>query len=994
MPAIHTEETFETAIVAELVANGGYVEGSPAEFDRTDCLDKGTLLRFLKDSQPKKWDKIMGIHGANAESMVIARMMKEIDLRGSLDVIRNGFTDHGVRFDLAYFKPETTLNPDAVKLYDKNILTVTRQVKYTTKNENELDLVLSINGLPLVTVELKNQMTGQNVDNAMKQYKFDRDPKDLMFRFKKRALVHFTVDTDEAYMTTKLAGRKTFYLPFNLGHNNGKGNPLNPDGYRTAYLWEQVWTKDSLMEIVQRFLHLDKKEDGTETMIFPRYHQLDVVRKLAVDARENGSGKNYLIQHSAGSGKSNSIAWLSYRLSSLHNDLDKRIFDSVIVITDRKVLDNQLQDTIYQFEHKSGVVQKIDVDSTQLAEAIYHGSNIVISTLQKFPFIIEKISDIEKEMGDRSKRRYAVIIDEAHSSQGGKASTRMKEVLAGQTLEEAAAAEREDGDTDIEDEIRRQMLARGQHKNLSFFAFTATPKPKTLEAFGVKGRDEKFRPFHLYSMKQAIEEKFIHDVLKNYTTYKTFFKLTKAIEDDPELDTSKAKRAIARFISLHPHNLAQKTEVMAEHFRQVVKQKLKGKAKAMIVTASRLHAVRYKAEFDRYIKEQGYIGIKALVAFSGTVIDDGEELKETKMNGFGEKELPKRFDSDDYQVLIVADKYQTGFDQPKLHTMYVDKKLSGVKAVQTLSRLNRTCSNKEDTFVLDFTNSEEDIKTAFQPYYELTALETMSDPNHLYDMKTQIEAAQIIWESEVENFAKVLFQPTYDPKDQAKLNAYIDPAVERFKELPEESEREDVITQDSLKHQMSCFIRAYSFIAQIMPFADMELEKFNVYVNCLRKKLPKKGLEEALNLDDDLDMEFFRVKKHATSDIALEAKSESDLTSGNDGGVKNKAENELPLSDIIRLINERFNTEWSDADRLQLQQIIEDCANDEQLQQSAKVNTPDNFKYMFDDKFINKVIDRMDQNQSMATKIISEPELAIFISNHIMQEVYTRAKAV
>jgi len=551
--------------------------------------------------------------------------------------------------------------------------------------------VLSLNGIPIATAELKNPLTGQTWRNAVKQYKNDRDPKDQIFQFKKRALVHFAVDPDEVYMTTRLNGRSTYFLPFNKGNDNAAGNPVNPDGYKTAYLWEEVLQRDSFLDILARFIHLqieERKLDGktitTEKMIFPRYHQLDSVRKLVADARANGTGNNYLVEHSAGSGKSNSIAWLAHRLASLYNDQDEKVFDSVIVITDRLVLDQQLQNTIYQFEHKQGVVQKIEEDSTQLAQALTAGVPIIVTTLQKFPFVTDKI-------GDLPKRKYAVIVDEAHSSQGGESATELKGVLAAAAIrEEASKKAAEEGLPDYEEEILRNMAKRGKQPNISFFAFTATPKYKTLEVFGQPGPDGKPRPFHLYSMRQAIEEGFILDVLKNYTTYKTYYRLVKSIENDPEVDKKKAARALARFVSFHPHNIAQKTEVMIEHFQHFTRHKIGGKAKAMVVTSSRLHAVRYKEAFDKYIAENGYSGIKTLVAFSGTVIDPEIREKtytEVGMNaGIKEKELPKKFDGGEYQVLIVAEKYQTGFDQPLLHTMYVDKLLAGVQAVFRLSR--------------------------------------------------------------------------------------------------------------------------------------------------------------------------------------------------------------------------------------------------------------------------------------------------------------------
>lgn len=994
MPKKHTEQTFEADIEHELLTHGGYIKGKPADFDREIAIDTKIFITFLKQSQAKQWEKLQSIHDTAIETKVTKRLVKELELRGALDVIRNGITDYGVKFHMAYFKPESSLNPDAHALYDSNILTVTRQVKYTTKNENSLDMVLGLNGLPVATIELKNQMTGQTVDDAKKQYKFHRDPDDLIFQFKKRALVHFAVDTDEAWMTTRLQGAKTVYLPFNKGHNHGKGNKPNPQGYRTDYLWKDVWAKDSWIDIIGRFLHLQKevvemdgKSTTKEKMIFPRFHQLEVVRQLTRHAKENGPGQNYLIQHSAGSGKSNSIAWLAYRLSSLHNRLDERVFDSVIVVTDRKVLDNQLQDTIYQFEHKAGVVKKIDKNSTQLAESIYKGANIIITTLQKFSYVIDKIADMENSDGHSEKRTYACIVDEAHSSQGGEASKHMKAVLSGKTLEEAMYEESENPDADdIEDEIRKTMLLRGHQKNLSFFAFTATPKAKTLEVFGVRNASGKPEPCHLYSMRQAIEEGFILDVLKGYTTYKTFFKLTKAIEDDPRVDKKKAKTAIARFVSLHPHNLAQKTEVIVEHFRQIVSKKINGRAKAMVVTSSRLHAVRYKLEFDKYIKEKGY---NHIVAFSGVVNDEGTEYKETIMNQFGEKELPQRFNTPEYQVLLVADKYQTGFDQPLLHTMYVDKKLSGVKAVQTLSRLNRICRGKEDTFVLDFMNETEDIKESFQPYYEMTALEHTTDPNLLYDQKNRIESTQVIWQSEVDNFAKVFFSQHFKAKHQEKLNAFIDPAVERFKQLPEDASIEGQMSQDDFKHLLSTFTHLYSFLSQIIPFSDVALEKLFVYVRFLLTKLPKKNIADHLKLDDEVALEYYRLDKISAEPIIMEEMATYELKPPTEAGLrKKKDDDKSPLSEIIETINNRFGTDFTEADRLLFEQLVEDFISDDTLKVQARANTLDNFKYPFEESYHNKIIDRMDQNQDIFNRLMEGGDFATIVFNGIMQEVY------
>ncbi len=997
---IHTELTFEAAIEVSLLEYGGYVKGHSDDYNAQLGLFPKYITEFIKESQPKEWEKISGIHKAEVETKVLNRLIRELDLRGTLDVLRNGFTDYGVKFKMAFFRPESTLNPEAEVLYQKNHLSVTRQLYYERDGKNSLDMVLSLNGLPLSTIELKNQFSGQTVNNAKKQYVYDREPTEPIFHFKKRSLVHFAVDTDEAFMTTRLAGKKTRYLPFNLGYNNGSGNPPNKDGYRTAYLWEYVWTKDSLLDIVSKFLHLNIEEyelNGVkkkkETMIFPRFHQMDVVRSLTKDAKSKGAGTNYLIQHSAGSGKSNSIAWLSYRLSSLHDALNNRVFDSVIVITDRRVLDSQLQNTIYQFEHKDGVVMKIDKDSQQLADAITAGSNIIITTLQKFPFILDKIGEIPN-------RKYAVIIDEAHSSQGGEATKKLKEVLSAKTLEEAEKEEVYSGlDDDAEDEIRKSMEARGKQDNLSFFAFTATPKPKTIEVFGTPDTTGTPKPFHLYSMKQAIEEGFILDVLKNYTTYKTYFKLSKEIEDDPNVNKKQAARAIGRFMSLHPHNLAQKSEVIIEHFRQVVSKKIGGKAKAMVVTSSRLHAVRYKEEFDKYIASKGYTDVKTLVAFSGKVIYDKypEGVTEVELNGFKEKELPKKFASKEYQLLLVADKYQTGFDQPLLHTMYVDKKLSGVKCVQTLSRLNRMCAGKEDTFVLDFTNETEDIQNSFQPYYELTTVEETTDPNHLYDLKGEIDKAHVIWNTEVDSFCNIFFKSmkSLSVKEQGKLNAYIDPAVERFKQLPEESSKEEVvgseITQENFKHVLQSFTRLYSFLTQIMPFSDVELEKLFTYGRFLLKKLPRIGQQDRFKLGDEVSLEYYRLQKIAEHNIALEDQAEYGLDGSNEAGIRsNNKDEEAALSEIIEVLNSRFSTEFNNADKLFFDQIEAELVADSKLSEQAKNNSMANFKFGFEDVFMDKLIGRMDQNQDIFGKMMDDKEFGGLVKNYMLKKVYER----
>jgi type I restriction enzyme R subunit len=980
---IHTEQTFETAIMEHLCANG-WTEGISTDFDRELAFNPKTVLAFVQTTQPKEWDKLVQFYKGETESQFIKRLFKELDLRGMLDVIRHGITDSGVKFQLAYFQPDSQLNEETIRLYDLNRLTVTRQVKYSLKNENSLDLVLSLNGLPVATVELKNHFTGQDVTNAKNQFKYDRDPRELIFQFKKRALVHFTVDSDEVFITTKLDGDKTRFLPFNKGFNNGAGNPPS-EGYRTAYLWESIWEKDSWMNIISRYLHLQIDEitiDGKlykkEALIFPRYHQLQAVRRLAKHSLENGAGNNYLIQHSAGSGKSNTIAWLAYRLSSLHNAQDKRVFDSVIVITDRNVLDQQLQNTIYQFEHKQGVVEKIDKDSTQLAEAIKKGKDIIITTLQKFPFTLDKIKDLEDKC-------YAIIIDEAHSSQGGEATRKMKELLAAKTLDEA---EREDEETEqtTDDFIREQVKARGPQKNISLFAFTATPKAKTIEVFGTKDENGKPKPFDLYSMKQAIEEGFILDVLKYYMTYKMFFRLNKAIEEDPLLNKKKASSAIGRFVSLHPHNLAQKTEVIIEHFRQVIMKKIGGRAKAMVVTGSRLHALRYYFEFKKYIKENNYQDIRPLVAFSGKVTDteypDG--VSEPQLNGFGEKELPAKFDTDEYRILLVADKYQTGFDQPLLHTMYVDKKLSGVKAVQTLSRLNRTCPGKEDTFVLDFANEQDTIFQSFQPYYELTTLKENTDPNHLYDLKGRLDAAQVYQWSEVNAFAEVFFKKeAHTARDQAKLYSWIDPAKDRFKALEEPK-------QDEFKKALTSFVRLYSFLSQILPFQDVELEKLYAYGRLLLIKLPKTDYIERLKLDNDVALEYYRLQKMSENSITLEAKGEVPLNTTTEAGISRPKDERAKLSEIIDVLNDRFGTDFDKADKLFFDQIEEELFNDDTLKQQAMNNDIDNFKYGFEEVFIHKLIDRMDDNQKIFDKVMDSSDFKKTVQDWLLKKLYKR----
>ncbi len=988
--SIHTETTFELAIVEHL-SNNGWQLGNANDFNAENALDVKAILQFIQTSQQKEWADYKNFYKSDSDNKFIQRLTKELDLRGMLDVIRHGITDSGIKFKLAYFKPDSGLNPDTISLYKKNNLQVTRQVHFSAKDNKSIDLLLSLNGLPMATIELKNHFTGQGVKEAIKQYKTSRDPKEVLFQWKKRALIHFTVDPDEVHFTTRIDASSTRFFPFNKGYKNGAGNPPAKDysTYRSAYFWEEILSPDSWLEILGRFIHLQKEDfivDGKkytkESMLFPRYHQLDVVRKITADAKANGPGRNYLVQHSAGSGKSNSIAWLAYRLSSLYDQSDKKVFDSVIVITDRNVLDAQLQNTIYQFEHKTGVVKRIEEDSKELAESIISGVSIIITTLQKFPYAL-------KHLGETPGRNYAVIIDEAHSSQGGESSKKMTEALVGKnvTLEESekieSEIERQAGDD--EDYIRETIKKRGPQKNISLFAFTATPKTKTLEVFGLKDEQGRPKPFHLYSMRQAIEEEFILDVLKNYTTYESYYRFCKVIQDDPELNKKKATKAIGRFASLHPTNISQKTEVMVEHFRQVTMKKIGGKAKAMVVTGSRKHALRYYLEFKSYIKEKNYAGIRPLVAFSGSVVDDlyPGGVTESQLNKFGEKELPEKFGSNEYQVLLVADKYQYGFDQPLLHTMYVDKKLSGVKAVQTLSRLNRTYPGKEDTFIIDFANDRQTILDSFQPYYELTSMAETTDPNHLYDLKAKIEEVNILYHSEIDAFAKVFYKPGQSSlRDQGTLYALLDPALDRFKSLDEDK-------KDEFKKSLISFVRLYSYMCQIMPFQDIDLEKLYTYGRFLLTKFPK-GDRTGLILDEEVALEYYRLQKVAEGDLVLQIQGGADLKPTTGAGMSKAKDEKDKLSSIITLLNDRFGTDFTDADRLYFDQLEQALFENDDLKQRSESNKLDNFRYAFNDVFDQILIDRMKDNEDIFEKVMGDEEFGKAVRSWLSKRLYER----
>lgn len=990
------EKRFEQDIEAYLVKDGGYKKGKPSAFDRKLALYKETFISFIKTSQPKNWERYVKIYGADSEKHIVERFCREVKLNGILKVLRKGFVDRGITFRVVYWKPETSINETSKKQYEDNILHCTRQLHYSLLNENSIDIVLFLNGIPVVTMELKCQFTGQNTTNAINQYKFDRASKDAIFEFKNRVLVHFAVDLSNVYMTTKLEGAKTYFLPFNQGSNGagkvgGKGNPINENGYATSYLWENVLCKDRLLEILHKYIHLevvkDKKtgEVKSERMIFPRYHQLDVVTKLLADVKENGAGRNYLIQHSAGSGKSNSIAWLAHRLSGLHNYNDEKIFQSVIIVTDRKVLDSQLQETVYQFDHVQGVVVKVDKNSQQLKDAIENGAGIIITTLQKFPVIYKEVQS--------GSKRFAVIIDEAHSSQTGDAAKKLKRALADteKLLEEYAEFENEDEAEreEKQDKLIDDLVSQGMHENLSFFAFTATPKDKTLHMFGWKDAEGKHHPFHIYSMRQAIDEGFILDVLQNYTTYKMYYKIIKTIPDDPTLDTAAGVKAIRKYETLHPHNISQKATIMLEHFRNVTRHKIGGKAKAMLVTPSRLHAVRYFQEFKRQIELKGYSDLDVLVAFSGEVNDDGNTYTEEKLNvtkageHVKENSLPEVFHSDDFGMLIVAEKYQTGFDEPLLHTMFVDKKLSGVKAVQTLSRLNRTTRGKMDTFVLDFVNTEEEIKDAFEPYYEETVLEKETDPNVIYDLKNTLDDYQVYLELEIEKFAKIFFSNEVQGNgDLGKLYGTLRPAIDRYKDL--EDERKDLF-----KSTLARFNRIYSFITQVCRLFDKEIHKFSVFAKYLYKELPSPGVE-VVDVDDKVRLEYYRLEKEFEGSIKLDGSEEGfQPITGEAGRAERKKD---PLTIIIEKINKKYGTNFTEMDKVLLQ-IENDYAAEDKWRSYAQSNDLKTFMLLFGKDFLDMAAKRYDQNNNFFMKMFSEPEMMEEIKNTIGAALYARLKS-
>ena len=1006
-----TDEFAFESRVEQLLRQSGWELGTTDDWDVDRALFPGQVCAFLEATQPTKWAAMRNLHGDRLETVIVHALVKELDIKGTLHVLRHGFKFHGQILRAAHFKPAHGLNDRVLALYDQNRLTVTRQVRCHPGKEHTVDLLFALNGLPVATCELKNPGTGQTWRNAVEQYKKDRNPQAPLFRFKQRALVHFAADTEQVHMTTRLAKGKTRFLPFNRGSDPGgvtcgAGNPGHSSGYRTGYFWEDVLARDRFLDVLGHFMFVE----GREKMIFPRYHQLDAVRELVRAARADGPGHNYLVQHSAGSGKTNSISWLSHRLASLHDDADRKVFDCVIVVTDRRVLDSQLQDAIYQIEHAQGVVKRIDRDSKQLAAALVDGTKIVVTTLQKFPFVLRGLLRVagagsaeahtaaERAQADEwaaeiAGRRYAVVVDEAHSSQTGETARELKRVLGagadtGTAFDDASTDDWQDG-------LNAVLASRGRQPNLSFFAFTATPKGKTLEVFGrpatAQGTPEAF---HVYSMKQAIEEGFILDVLTNYTTYKTYWRLLKRASDDPDVPKRRAARALAKFMSLHPHNISQKTEIIVEHFRANVASRLDGQAKAMVVTSSRLHAVRYVLAFRSYIAEKCYTDVRPLVAFSGTVRDPDtdEEFTEPGMNlaatgeRISEKALPGRFASPAFNVLLVANKYQTGFDQPRLCAMYVDKRLDGVQAVQTLSRLNRTHPGKEAPFVLDFVNDADDILDAFKPYYGKTELEAASDPSRLEALKHELAQMQVYHWSEVEHFAKVYFASLQKPESDAhpRLQRLLQPAVDRFAVLSDDEARSE------FRDKLSAYLRLYEFVSQIVPYADSEWEKLHAYGSLL-KPLLAVGRAPKLTLDDDVALQYYRLRRTHLGRLQVGEGGTEYVATPSDVGTGRPDEPKAPLSEIIALLNDRHGSELGEPDRLFFQEVLVEARADSEVVSLAQANDLMKFKLGVRQRVGELMVERLGKNDHIVTRYMEDQDFQSTVFSVLAEAIWEAA---
>ena len=953
------EKNFETDIESFFISKaGGYTKGD-ATYDPSCALFKDTFIEFIKKTQPKAWKKFEFAYGNNTEKKFVTFFNDAVERDGILKVMRKGFKCGGVDFKACYFKPESTLNEDDIALYNSNIWHCYRQWFFSADNNKSVDMVLVLNGIPLFAFELKNQLTGQDIRNAEHQWCYDRNPRELCFRFNSRILAFFCVDLRQASMATKLNGEKTFFLPFNQGSNGsgkdgGAGNPANPDGYMTSYIWENVFQRESMMDILQKFINLEiteeKKKGGKtetkKTLIFPRYHQLDVVRKLVADVTENGAGKSYLIEHSAGSGKSNSISWVAYRLATIFKKNNDPLFKSVIIVTDRRVLDQQLQNTVDGMDHTDGFVENIDKDkhAKDLKTAINDGARIIVTTLQKFPVIY-------KEIEEAHGKNFAIICDEAHSSQTGSAAAKLKIALADDTdalRQYAELEEKSEEEVDKEDPILKELLKHGKHKNLSYFAFTATPKPKTLEIFGSEDSNGQFHPFHIYSMRQAIEEGFIMDVLQNYMTYKTCYAIANKTKDNPEVKGITAARIIKKYADLHPYNISSKVQIIIETFKDITSKAIGGKGKMMIVASSRLAAVRYLQEMRRYLEDmkQGpnakdYENIDVLVAFSGTVKDGGVEYTEPQLNvrkdgtHISETQLKSDF-HDDFNVLVVAEKYQTGFDEPLLHTMIVDKKLKGVKAVQTLSRLNRVYPGKTDTFILDFINSAEEIKKAFEPFYTETFLKESINTDLIFEVQAKIAEAKIYNQADVEEFAKFYYsEEKQSDKDLGKIASMLQPAVEKYSKLKE-------VERFDFRRNVRNLVKWYNYISQINRLFNEQLHKEVLYANALSKFLSEDS-DPVIDIKSMLKLEYYRLKKLFKGSISL-AEGKGETAVGAKVGQAPDPNTFDPLDEVIKRINEQFGIDLTEADKVIYNSIHDKLIADKKLQKIIKSSKEDEEK--------------------------------------------------
>jgi len=923
----------------EPYGGAAYVEGDPADYDRDHAVDLAKLLEFLRRTQPKVVEQVGLAEDGPLRQKFLTRLQGEIAKRGIIDVLRKGI-HHGPVHVVMFYGSPTPGNVRAQELYEANVFSVTRQLRYS-KDETKLalDLVLFINGLPIATFELKNRLTKQTVEDAVQQYRRDRDPKELLFQFG-RCLVHFAVDDQEVRFCTHLQGKYSWFLPFNKGFNDGAGNPPNPGGIKTDYLWKEVLTKESLTDIIENYAQIveEKDEKGRKKrkQIFPRYHQLAVVHKLLADAAGRGAGHRYLIQHSAGSGKSNSIAWLSHQLIGLERD-GRRIFDSIVVVTDRRVLDRQIRDTIKQFAQVSATVGHAD-DSGDLRRFLTEGKKIIITTVQKFPFILDAIGDEHRD------RTFAIIIDEAHSSQGGRTMAKMHMALS-----KGGAAQE---DETVEDKINRIMESRKMLPNATYFAFTATPKNKTLELFGepfTEGEQVKHRPFHTYTMKQAIEEGFILDVLKNYTPVESYYRLMKRVEEDPEFDVKKALKKLRRYVEGHEYAIRQKAEITVDHFHDHVQHKIGGKARAMVITSGIERAIQYYDAISAYLEERKS-PYKAIVAFSGEHEYAGAKVTEASLNGFPSNRIPQKFREEPYRFLVVADKFQTGYDEPLLHTMYVDKPLSGVKAVQTLSRLNRAHPQKHDTFVLDFMNDAETIRMAFEPYYRTTILAEETDPNKLHDLKADLDAYQVYSPEQVDGLVELYLNNAA----RDRLDPILDACVATYNmELDEDG-------QVDFKGKAKAFVRTYGFLASILPYTNPEWEKLSIFLNFLIPKLPAPREEDlSRGILETIDMDSYRVEVKETMEIRLaDADAEIDPIPAAGGG--HKPEPELDrLSNIIRAFNDQFgNIPWTDADRVRqlISEEIPAKVAADKAYQNAKKNSDRQNARIEHDKALKRVM--------------------------------------